>query len=141
MSNETIAKISKTTNGLTVTLFTLISALIIGLVGVACQVSTRSPIDPTRMVNARDLNIEYQVWVAEQNVYQRKFELAADDLEIQTKQLTAVGEAIQELAAGGVPSIPGLMQLLLGAGFAGLLVDNVRKTKTAINASKSNPNG
>jgi len=138
---ETLKQITKTTNGLSATIFTTIAALIIGIVGLSCQPETRSVTNPERMINARDLNIEYQVWVAEQQVYQRKFELAADDLEVQAKQLTAVGEAIQELAAGGVPTIPGLLQLLLGAGFAGLLIDNVRKTKATINAVKNNPNG
>ena len=139
--SETLKQITKTTNGLTATIVTLLLAGIIGVIGLSCQSTTPSPIDPKRKVNARALNIEYQVWLAEQQVFQRKFELAADDLEIQTEQLTAIGEAISQLAAGGVPSVPGLLQLLLGAGFTGLIIDNVRKTKANINVAKNSSNG
>jgi len=132
--SETTKKIIQKTNGLTTTLIITAAAIIIGLVGYSCTPTTRSPVDPTRQVNARDLNIEYQVWVAEQKVYQTKFELAAEDIDAQTQQRTAIGTAIQNLAAGGVPDVPGLIQLLLGAGFAGLLVDNIRRPK---NDSKS----
>jgi len=132
--SETTKKIIQKTNGLTTTLIITAAAIIIGLIGYSCTPTTKSPMDPTRQVNARDLNIEYQVWVAEQKVYQTKFELAAEDIDAQTQQRTAIGTAIQNLAAGGVPDVPGLIQLLLGAGFAGLLVDNIRRPK---NDSKS----
>lgn len=138
--SETLKQITKTSNGLTATFIALLLAGIIGVIGLSCSSTTRSPIDPERKVNARDLNIEYQVWLAEQKVFQRKFELAAADLEIQTEQLTAIGEAISQLAAGGIPSVPGLLQLLLGAGFTGLIIDNVRKTKANINAGKNSSN-
>jgi len=131
---ETTKKIIEKTNGLKSMLIGLLIAILVGLIGYSCTPTTKSPMDPTRQVNARDLNIEYQVWVAEQKVYQTKFELAAEDIDAQTQQRTAIGTAIQNLAAGGVPDVPGLIQLLLGAGFAGLLVDNIRRPK---NDSKS----
>jgi len=131
---ETTKKVLEKTNGLKSMLIGLLIAIPVGLIGFSCMPTTKSPIDPTRKVNARDLNIEYQIWLAEQKVYQTKFELAAGDIDAQTKQFTAIGTAIQNLAAGGVPNVPGLIQLLLGAGFAGLLVDNIRRPK---NDSKS----
>ena len=130
---ETTKKIIEKTNGLKSMLIGLLIAVPIGIIGLTCTPVTRSPMDPSRMVNARELNIEYQVWVAEQSVYQKKFELGAEDIDAQAKQFTSIGTAIQNLAAGGVPDVPGLIQLLLGAGFAGLLVDNIRRPKTIVN--------
>lgn len=132
--SETTKKIIEKTNGLKTMLIVIGIAIILGLIGYSCTPTTKSPMDPGRQVNARDLNIEYQVWLAEQEVYQIKFKLAAEDIDAQTQQFTAIGQAIQNLAAGGVPNIPGLLQLLLGAGFTGLLIDNIRRPK---NAAKS----
>ena len=136
---EKLKTITKTTNGLTATIICLLLSLVIGVIGVACMPETQSPLNPERKLNARELEHAYQVWIVEQQVQQRKFELAAEDLDTQTEQLTAIGEAIQTLAAGGVPSIPGLLQLLLGAGVIGLITDNVRRTKATINANKAGP--
>lgn len=133
---EKLTTITKTTNGLTATIVCLLLALVIGVIGVACMPETTSPLDPEHKLNARELEHAYQIWLVEQRVFQRKFELAAEDLDTQTEQLTAIGEAIQTLASGGVPSVPGLLQLLLGAGVVGLITDNVRRTKATITANK-----
>jgi len=130
MSEATKKFLSKA-NGLTTTLIITAVAIVISLIGYSCSPTTKSPMDPTREVNARDLNIEYQIWLAEQDVYQTKFKLAAEDIDSQVQQQTAIGKAIGDLAAGGVPNVPGLMQLLLGAGFTGLLIDNIRRPRAA----------
>ena len=134
---EKLKTIAKTTNGLTATIIAVVLALIIGVIGFACTPATKSQLDPARKVDARELNIEYQIWLAEQQVQQRRFELAAEELDAQAEQLTALGDIVQTLASGGVPNVPGLIQLVLGAGVLGLVTDNVRRTKATIAAKKA----
>lgn len=131
--------ITKTTNGLTATIVCLCLSLVIGVISFSCMPETVSPVNPEHKLNARELEHAYQIWQAEQQVQQRRFELAAEDLDAQVEQLTAFGELIQTLGAGGVPNVPGLIQLVLGAGVVGLITDNVRRTKATINANKGSP--
>lgn len=102
-------------------------AAILWIVAVGCTPVTQSPLDENKMVNARELNVEYQRWLAEQKIIEAKFEAAGQDLEEQAKANEKLTQALVELASGSVADWSGLVQLLVGGGLLGVVGDNIRK--------------
>jgi hypothetical protein len=110
--------------------YTVVCPVIAGLLWVAavgCTPMTTSPVDETKQVNARQLSIEYQEWLATQPVIEAKFEAAGEDLTEQAEANEVLKQTLLTLASGSVADWSGLMQLLVGGGLLGVLGDNVRK--------------
>jgi hypothetical protein len=102
-------------------------AVVIWVFAVECIPMTVSPMDGTNQVNARQLDIEYQSWIAQQKIIEAKFEAAGQDLAEQAEANEAFKQTLLTLASGSVADWSGLVQLLIGGGFLGVLGDNIRK--------------
>jgi hypothetical protein len=94
---------------------------------VGCTPMTTSPVDETKQVDARQLSIEYQEWLATQTVIEAKFEAAGEDLTEQAEANEVLKQTLLTLASGSVADWSGLVQLLVGGGLLGVIGDNVRK--------------
>ena len=101
--------------------------MLVWVFAVGCTPVTQSPIDETKAVNARQLDIEYQSWLAQQKIIEAKFEAAGQDLAEQAEASEAFKQTLLTLASGSVADWSGLVQLLIGGGLLGVLGDNVRK--------------
>jgi hypothetical protein len=95
--------------------------------GFYCTPLTQSPMDTARMVDERQLAIDYKTWQSEQTVTAAKFESAGEDLQEQAARNTQIENMIGSLATGQLPDVPGFLKLLLGAGGIGAVYDNIRK--------------
>ncbi|HPY76210.1 MAG TPA: hypothetical protein PLQ45_00060 [Anaerohalosphaeraceae bacterium] len=100
---------------------------VLWIAAVGCTPVTQSPIDEARMVNARQLQVEYQVWLAEQKVMEARFEAAGQDLTEQAQANEKITQTLVSLASGSVADWGGLVQLLVGGGLLGAIGDNIRK--------------
>jgi len=110
--------------------FTVVAPVIgaaVWLAAVGCTPMTLSPTDETKEVNSRQLDIEYQSWLARQKVIEAKFEAAGQDLAEQAEANEAFKQTLLTLASGSVADWSGLVQLLVGGGLLGVLGDNIRK--------------
>ena len=94
---------------------------------VSCTPLTGSPLDPARLVNVPQLELDFKTWQKQQEIAAAKFEAAGLDLEQQEERNAKLKETILGLASGGIPDVPGLVKLLVGGGGLGLLADNLRK--------------
>ncbi len=92
-----------------------------------CTPTTMSPLVPGRMVNVTQLDLDFRTWQSQQEIMAAKFEAAGLDMEQQKAGNEKIKETILELAAGGIPDVPGLIKLLIGGGGLGAIVDNIRK--------------
>ena len=104
-----------------------IMAIMLWAYAVSCTPLTRSPLDPARLVNVQQLDLDFKTWQKQQEITAAKFEAAGLDLEQQEERNANLKETILGLASGGIPDVPGLVKLLIGGGGLGLLADNVRK--------------
>ena len=110
--------------------FTVVAPVIgaaIWLTAVGCMPLTQSPTDETKEVDARQLDIEYQSWLAKQKIIEAKFEAAGHDLTRQAEANEAFKQTLLTLASGSVADWSGLVQLLVGGGLLGVVGDNIRK--------------
>jgi len=94
---------------------------------VSCTPLTPSPLEPGRLVNTRELDLDFKAWQAQQQLMAAKFEAAGQDLAEQKARADKLQEDIIGLAAGGIPDVPGLVKLVLGGGGLGAIIDNIRK--------------
>jgi len=92
-----------------------------------CTPLTTSPLDPARLVNVQQLDLDFKTWQSQQEIMAAKFEAAGLDLEQQVASNEKIKETLLGLASGGIPDVPGLVKLLLGGGFLGAITDNIRK--------------
>lgn len=104
-----------------------IIAILIWAYAVSCTPLTRSPLDPARLVNVQQLDLDFKTWQSQQEIMAAKFEAAGLDLEQQAADNKKIEETLLGLASGGIPDVPGLMKLVLGGGGLGAIVDNIRK--------------
>lgn len=104
-----------------------IIAIMIWAYAVSCTPLTGSPLDPARLVNVQQLDLDFKTWQSQQEITAAKFEAAGLDLEQQAASNEKIKEILLGLASGGIPDVPGLAKLLIGGGGLGLVVDNVRK--------------
>ncbi len=102
-------------------------AAVLWIAAIGCTPITQSPRDETRMVDARQLSVEYQAWLAEQKVMEARFEAAGQDLTAQAQANEKLTQALVSLASGSVADWGGLVQLLVGGGLLGVIGDNIRK--------------
>ena len=102
-------------------------ALLVWVLAVGCTPMTASPLDETKLVNANQLSIEFKSWEAKQAIVAAKFEAAGEDLTRQAEANEAFKQTLLTLASGSVADWSGLVQLLIGGGFLGVLGDNIRK--------------
>jgi hypothetical protein len=110
--------------------FTVVCPIVAALVwmsAVGCTPVTFSPTEPGKVVNARELNTEYQVWLAQNKAMEAKFTAAGEDLKEQAAQQEQFKQLLLTLASGNVADWSGLVQLLVGGGLLGALSDNIRK--------------
>jgi len=94
---------------------------------VSCTPLTTSPLDPGRLVNVQQLDLDFKTWQSQQEIMAARFEVAGQDLEQQEASNEKIKETLLGLASGGIPDMPGLLKLLLGGGGLGALIDNIRK--------------
>jgi len=92
-----------------------------------CAPETMSPLDPGRLVNVTQLDLDFKTWQSQQEIMAARFEAAGTDLEQQKAGNEKIKETILSLAAGGIPDVPGLIKLLIGGGGLGAILDNIRK--------------
>jgi hypothetical protein len=104
----------------------------------SCTPQTMSPLDPTRMVNALELETDLKTWQKAQEITIIKFEAAGKDIEKQKQDNQAITQMIFDLATGGIPDMSGLAKLLLGGGGLGAVLDNIRKRGLIIGLKKTN---
>jgi len=104
-----------------------ILGLIIWAYAVSCTPLTPSPLEPGRLVNTIELDLDFKTWQAQQQLMAAKFEAAGQDLTEQKARADKLQEDIISLAAGGIPDVPGLVKLVLGGGGLGAIIDNIRK--------------
>ena len=124
---ERIQKIWKVIEHHRYTVVCPVIALLVWVFAVGCTPMTASPMDESNQVNARQLDIEYQSWLAQQKVIEAKFEAAGQDLQQQAEANEAFKQMLLTLASGSVADWSGLIQLLVGGGLLGVVGDNIRK--------------
>jgi len=101
--------------------------ILIWAYAVSCTPLTTSPLDPARLVNVQQLDLDFRTWQKQQEIMAAKFEAAGLDLGQQAASNEKIKEIILGLASGGIPDMPGLVKLLVGGGGIGLVIDNIRK--------------
>lgn len=102
-------------------------AIVIWLLAVGCTPLTPSPMEGGKLVNASELGIEYEQWLADQKVMEKRFAAAGQDLERQAQANEEFKQVLLTLASGSVADWSGLVQLLVGGGLLGVVGDNIRK--------------
>jgi hypothetical protein len=135
---ETLKKIWNAIEHNRFTIVCPVMAAIIWLTAVGCTPVTFSPTDQGKLVNARELNTEYEVWLAQNKVMETKFTAAGKDLEEQAVQQEQFKQFLLTLASGNVADWSGLVQLIVGGGLLGALSDNVRKSGVIGGLAKAN---
>ncbi len=93
----------------------------------SCTPLTSDPISPARLVNARQLQHSFETWQIRQQVVAKQFEFAGEDLEQQAADNKKIEQLLVDLAGANIADLPGLIQLLIGGGGLGAIVDNIRK--------------
>lgn len=104
-----------------------IVAIMIWTYAVSCTPLTTSPLDPGRLVNVQQLDLDFKTWQSQQEIMAARFEAAGLDLEQQKTSNEKIKESLLSLASGGIPDVPGLLKLMVGGGGIGAIVDNIRK--------------
>ncbi len=93
---------------------------------ISCTPKTESPYTPGKMVDARQLQIEFKTWQAWVEVTAARFEAAGQDLQEQKERLNKAGQWLIA-AATGVTDWPALIQILFYGGGLGAIADNIGK--------------
>jgi hypothetical protein len=124
---ETLKKIWNTLEHNRFTVLCPLAAAVLWIAAVGCTPVVVSPMDETQWVNARQLDTDYQVWLAQNKAMEAKFTTAGEDLSQQAAQQEQFKQALLTLASGSVADWPGLVQLLVSGGLLGALGDNIRK--------------
>lgn len=104
-----------------------IIAVMIWAFAVSCTPLTTSPLDPGRLVNMLQLDLDFKTWQSQQEIMAARFEAAGLDLEQQKEGNEKIKEILLGLASGGIPDMSGLVKLVIGGGSLGAIVDNIRK--------------
>lgn len=104
-----------------------ICAVVIWLLAVGCTATVPSPVLPGVLVNAVELQMEFEIWQHDQEAMLLRFEAAGKDLEEQEERQAVFWQLVTRLASGGIADWPGLLQLVIGGGLLGALSDNIRK--------------
>ncbi len=103
-------------------------ALVLWIVAAwGCTPVVVNPLDPNQKMTAAELETEFKVWKLEQQGMMIRFDAAKEDIERQQEQWGKLQEALMQLASGSVADFSGLVTLVMGGGFGGLLIDNIRK--------------
>jgi len=103
----------------------MLTAVILWGYAAGCTPQVQSILHPEslngtpRWVTSPELKLEYDTFLL-------RYEYAVGDLEMQAERASKITQAITTLATGGVAYLPGLLQVLLGAGVLSLVADDVR---------------
>jgi len=95
--------------------------------GVSCTPQTESPIRQGVMVNAIELQQDFETWKSNCELTGKRFNWATDDIKTQEERWTKIEAALMTVSTGGVTSWTGLLSLFMGSGIVGLFADNIRK--------------
>lgn len=98
----------------------------IWLYAVGCTPTTASPLDPNKQVNAAELEIDFESWQAQQAIIMKRFDLGRADIDRQKQAWAEFQTVLMQLSTGAVADWGGLVQLLLGGTFVGVLADRAR---------------
>ena len=93
----------------------------------SCTPATPDPQQPSRLVNAAELQLSFDTWQLEQQITAKRYERAGEDLQQQVESNKKIEQLIINLASANVADLPGLVTLLLGGGGLGAIADNIRK--------------
>jgi len=104
-----------------------IVAVLVWFYAVGCTPMVRSPLDPVKMVDERDLALDLRTWQARNEIMIARFEAAGEELAEQKANNKKIEETILKLASGSVADLPGLIKLLITGGGLGAIGDNIRK--------------
>ena len=110
--------------------FTVVFPMIAGfvwLVAIGCTPLTPSPLEPEKMVDAKELSIDYEKWLSDQRITEKRFEAAGEDIAEQVEANEKFSQFLLTLASGSVADWGGLVQLILTGGFLDVGCDNIRK--------------
>ena len=113
-------------------------AIVIWIVAIGCTPTAPSPLDPGRLVDVVELELDFKTWQGQTDLTAIKFEAAGKDLERQQQGQEKIKEFIIKLASGGVADLPGLGTLLVGSGALGAITDNIRKRGLIAGLKKKN---
>ena len=102
-------------------------AVMLWFYAASCTPVTPDPLEPARLVTAKQLQYSFETWQIEQQVVAKQFEFAGEDLQLQAENNKKIEKLIIDLASANVADLPGLITLWLGGGGLGAIVDNVRK--------------
>ena len=102
-------------------------AVLLWFGAVSCMPIVRSPLDPAKMVDERELALELRSWQAQNEIMIVRFEAAGEDLAEQKENNKKIEEMIIKLASGSVADLPGLVMLFITGGGLGAMGDNIRK--------------
>lgn len=100
--------------------------LAVWLYAVGCTPTTASPLNPNKQVTTAELELDLQSWLAQNEIIGKRFEYAAQDIERQKQAWAEVQAVIMKLATGSVADLPGLLQMVMGGTFIGVLADRAR---------------
>ena len=90
-------------------------AIMIWAYATSCTPLTTSLLNPSALVNAQQLELEFKTWQMQQEIMAAKFEAAGQDLAQQKANNEKIKETLLGLASGGIPDMPGLLKLLVTA--------------------------
>jgi len=97
------------------------------VLSLACTITTTSPLRAGVQVNAPELHLDYEQWLADCNTMAKRFEFAVADIERQQEQWSEITNALMTVASGNVTSFSGLLGIVMASGAVGLAGDNIRK--------------
>ncbi|MFA6691519.1 MAG: hypothetical protein WCR98_06015 [Saccharofermentanales bacterium] len=103
-----------------------IVGMVIWVAAVGCTPTATSPITGDE-VTPYQLQVEFDVYMHDHEIVLRKFQAAEDEIARQREEMEKMKEVLLALASGSVADWPGLVQLLIGGGALGFVLDNVRK--------------
>lgn len=105
----------------------LATAVILQITAGCLAPQTVSPLDSTRMVNERELALDFKQWQAEIEIEGARFEAAGEDIKAQKEAWGQIKEVIIGLATGETATPQGAILSILGITGLGAVVDNIRK--------------
>lgn len=89
--------------------------------------TVESPTRPGVLVNADDLQLEYEGWLADCNIMQKKFARAGKNLEELAQAQNQLKQILIDIANGNVTDVKSTLLLFAFGAGGGAILDNIRK--------------
>ena len=116
-----------------------IIGLVIWIAAYGCSATTESPTGTGEAVTSSQLEHQFIIWKAEQEVMLLKFQLGVEDIAEQEEKWNKVQALLVKVASGSVANMPGLLQIVLASGLIGVVGDNVRKRGLIAGLKRNGP--